>query len=69
MKTISVSVVEVNGQIHALLSPLTEVQKRLLELWELPPDLYEKVARGFPKPPSNTSDLAHADAGGRHSDA
>ena len=30
MKTISVSVVEVNGQIHALLSPLTEVQKRLL---------------------------------------
>jgi hypothetical protein len=32
MKTISVSVVEANGQTHALLSPLTEVQKRLLEL-------------------------------------
>jgi hypothetical protein len=32
MKTISVSVVEVNGQTYALLSPLTEVQKRLLEL-------------------------------------
>jgi transposase len=48
MKTISVSVVEVNGQTHALLSPLTEVQKRLLELWGLPPDLYENVARGFP---------------------
>jgi transposase len=47
MKTISVSVVEVNGQTHALLSPLTAVQKRLLELWGLPPDLYEKVARGF----------------------
>jgi len=47
MKTISVSVVEVNGQTHALLSPLTEVQKRLLELWGLPPDLYENVARGF----------------------
>ena len=30
MKTISVSVVDVNGQTHALLSPLTEVQKRLL---------------------------------------
>ncbi len=43
MKTISVSVVEVNGQTHALLSPLTEVQKRLLELWALPPDLYENV--------------------------
>lgn len=56
MKTISVSVVEVNGQVHALLSPLTEVQKRLLELWDLPPDLYEKVVRGFPKPPVNTSE-------------
>ena len=56
MKTISVSVVEVNGQTHALLSPLTEVQKRLLELWDLPPDLYENVAHGFPKPPSNTSE-------------
>src|SRR5262249_212573 len=32
MKTISVSGVEVKGQIHALLAPLTEVQKRLLEL-------------------------------------
>ena len=56
MKRISVSVVEVNGQTHALLSPLTEVQKRLLELWNLPPDLYETVTRGFPKPPSNTSE-------------
>src|ERR1700676_2260446 len=56
MKTISVSVVEVNGQTHALLSPLTEVQERLLELWSLPSDLYEKVARGFPKAPSNTSE-------------
>src|SRR3954452_10155170 len=51
MKTISVSVVEVNGRIHALLSPLTEVQKRLLELWDLPLDLYENVASGFPEPP------------------
>jgi transposase len=51
LKTISISVIEVNGQIHALLSPLTELQKRLLELWHLPPDLYEKVASGFPEPP------------------
>src|SRR3954453_12176032 len=51
LKTISISVVEVNGRIHALLSPLTAVQKRLLELWDLPPDLYEDVARGFPEPP------------------
>lgn len=56
MKTISVSVVEVNGQIHALLSPLTEVQQRLLELWGLPPDLYEKVTHGFRKPPLSTSE-------------
>ena len=51
LKTISISVVEVQGRSHALLSPLTEVQKRLLELWDLPPGLYEKVAQGFPEPP------------------
>ena len=56
MKTISVSVILVNGQIHALLSPLTDVQKRLLYLWDLPPDLYDNLAQGFPKPPSNTSE-------------
>jgi transposase len=51
LRTISISVVEVDGRIHALLSPLTEVQKRLLELWDLPPNLYENVACGFPEPP------------------
>jgi transposase len=51
LQTISISVVEVHGRIHALLSPLTEVQKRLLELWDLPPDLYENVVRGFREPP------------------
>ena len=56
MKTISVSVVEFNGQTYSLLSPLTEVQERLLDLWGLPPDLYERVARGFPRPPPNTSE-------------
>src|SRR3954467_4875880 len=30
MKAISVSVVEINGRAHALLAPLTDVQKRLL---------------------------------------
>jgi transposase len=57
MKTISVSVVEINGQTHALLAPLTEVQIRLLELWGLPPDLYEKVVRGFPIPLMKMSEL------------
>jgi transposase len=56
MKTISVSVIEVNGQTHTLLSPLTKVQKRLLELWEMPSDLYEKLAGVFPIPPANTSE-------------
>jgi transposase len=56
MQPISVSVVEVNGQTHALLSPLTEVQKRLLELWNLPPDLYERIQLGFPTTPEKTSE-------------
>src|SRR6476646_2891118 len=56
MDTIRVSVVEVNGQTHVLLAPLTPVQERLLELWDLPRDLYERVARGFPKPHSNLSE-------------
>ena len=47
MKTVSVSVVEVNGQMHALLSPLTEVQKRLIALWDMPPDLYENLVSRF----------------------
>jgi transposase len=56
MKTISISVIVVNGQFHALLTPLTDLQKRLLHLWNLPPDLYELVASGFPKPPSDMSE-------------
>jgi transposase len=56
MKTISVAVVEVNGQTHVLLVPLTEVQKRLLELGGLPPDLYEILTRAFSIPPMNTSE-------------
>ena len=56
MRAISVSVIEVSGQVHVLLAPLTEVQRRLLDLWGLPPDLYDQVARGFPKPPPNTSE-------------
>ena len=56
MKTISLSVIVLDGRSHALLSPLTEVQKRLLELWEMPPDLYETLAAGFPISPMNTSE-------------
>jgi transposase len=56
MRAISISVVVVNGQTHGLLSPLTAVQKRLLTLWDLPPDLYDQVASRFPKLPPNTSE-------------
>ena len=56
MRGISVSVVEVNGRAHVLLSPLTPVQRRLLELWDLPSDLYDRVARGFPETPLDTSE-------------
>ena len=56
MRTISVSVIEVSGQVHVLLSPLTEVHRRLLELWGLPPDSYDRVARGFPETPLNRSE-------------
>ena len=56
MKTISVSVIDLNGQTHALLSPLTEVQNQLLKLWDMTPDLYEKLAAGFSIPPKNTSE-------------
>jgi transposase len=56
MRAISVSVIEVNGQIHVLLSPLAPVQKRLLALWDLPSDLYDRVVRGYPETPLNTSE-------------
>jgi transposase len=56
LKTISLSVIEVNGEIHTLLSPLTKVQKRLLKLWDLPTNLYQKITRGFPKTPPKTSE-------------
>jgi transposase len=56
LRGISISVVEVNGQVHVLLSPLTQVQRRLLSLWDLPPDLYDQVARRFPKTTPNTSE-------------
>ena len=55
-RLIGVSVVEVDGQVHLLLSPLTAVQKRLLALWDLPPDLYDQIACGFPELPPETTE-------------
>jgi len=56
MKTIHVTVVEVNGQVYVMSKALTDLQKRLLELWDLPCDLYEKVAQAFTKTPPNISE-------------
>ena len=56
MKTIRISVVEVDGRVYVLLSPMTAVQKRLLDLWGLPVDLYEQLVRSLSKPPPNTSE-------------
>ena len=49
MKTISLSIVEVGGRVYALLSPLTRIQRQLLELWKMPADLYDRLANSIPK--------------------
>lgn len=49
-KTVSISVVAVGEQVCVLLSPLSGIQQRLLDLWDLPPDLYEKLTLYFPIP-------------------
>jgi transposase len=54
--TVCVSLVEVGGQAHVLLSGVTALQRRLLQLLDMPPDLYENVARLFPRTPPNTSE-------------
>jgi transposase len=56
LQTISISVVAVGEQVCVLLSPLSRVQRRLLDLWDLPPDLYENVTLHFPKPPPTMSE-------------
>src|SRR4029077_12417294 len=51
-KGISLSVVEVAGQQTALLTPLSPLQEKLLSLWDLPTDLYDRLAFPcFPEPP------------------
>jgi transposase len=54
--TVRVSVVAVGGQVHVLLSGVTELHRRLLSLLNMPPDLYENVVQLFPKPPPNRSE-------------
>jgi transposase len=50
-KGISLAVVEVAGEVTSHLPPLSELQKKLLSLWELPLDLYQRLTLHFPEPP------------------
>jgi transposase len=49
---ISLTVMEVGGQQTAWLTPLSPLQEKLLSLWDLPSDLYDRLAFPcFPEPP------------------
>jgi transposase len=50
-KGISLTVLLVAGQLVSYLTTLSALQQRLLELWDLPPDLYLRLTLHFPKPP------------------
>jgi transposase len=50
-KGISLVIVEKAGQQTADVIPLSALQQQLLDLWELPPDLYQRLTQHFPKPP------------------
>jgi transposase len=49
---ISLMVIEVAGRVQAFITPLTALQEQLLRLWDLPSDLYQRLASLlFPNPP------------------
>jgi transposase len=50
-KGISMAIVEVAGQREKHLTPLNALQQTLLDLWELPPNLYQRLTLHFPEPP------------------
>jgi transposase len=50
-KGISLVIVETAGQHVAQVVPLTALQQKLLDLWGLPPDLYQRLTLHFPEPP------------------
>ena len=49
-KGIHLSEVSIGQQLHRHASPLSEVQQRLLALWDLSPELYDQLCVEFPKP-------------------
>jgi transposase len=50
-KGISLVIVKAAGQPLAHVVALTTLQQKLLELWELPPDLYHRLTLHLPEPP------------------
>jgi transposase len=50
-KGISLTVLLVAGQLVTYITTLSALQLRLLELWELPPDLYLRLTLHFSEPP------------------
>jgi transposase len=53
---ISLTVVEIAGQVRALLSPLSNLHQRLLELLGLSADIYVRLVQHFLKPALNLSE-------------
>jgi transposase len=49
---VSLAIVEMAGQQAVHVTPLTALQQKLLDLWELPPDLYHRLTLHFTEPPS-----------------
>jgi transposase len=50
-KGISLVIVETAGKVLAQVLPLTTLQQKLLVLWELPTELYQRLSLHFPEPP------------------
>jgi len=50
-KGVSLVMVQAADAVTAHLTPLTALQKKLSELWELPADLYSRLTLHFPEPP------------------
>jgi transposase len=50
-KGISLAIVEVSGRQGTHLTPLTALQKQLLDLWALPPGIYHRLTVHSPEPP------------------
>jgi transposase len=57
LRGISLTVIEVAGQVRAFLSPLSRLQERLLELLGGSTDLYERLVEHFQEPALDLSGL------------